>query len=168
MSEPLSRLLYEYVVYLVHLLFIDKMASKRIKQETLDDVVPKRINYVVPPGKDPLNVQILMDMSKKVGYWNDYMEIVKTFDRYRYTPVVRDNWRGFAVSTAELVRALTIGNAQTVKKRENGSQTEEDAFETQWMGGDPVNHNVAGSGGSGDSAVWRGSPDMFSDDFQNY
>lgn len=141
------------------------MASKQFKREAQDDSGSKRVNYVVPPGKDPLNVRILMDMSKKDGYWNDYMEIVKTFGRYRHTAVVHDNWRGFAVTTAELVRALTIGSAQSARKS-NGTQTEDDLFETQ-LGGDPVNHKGTEGDGRG-SAVRRGSFSIFSKDFQNY
>lgn len=139
------------------------MASKRIKMEAQDDSGAKRVNYVVPPGKDPLNVRILMDMSKKDGYWNDYMEIVKTFGRYRHTAVVHDNWRGFAVTTAELVRALTIGSAQSARKS-NGTQTENELFETQ-SGGYPVNETEGDGRGS---AVRRGSFSIFSKDFQNY
>lgn len=91
------------------------------------------------------------------------MKIVKTFGRYRHTAVVHDNWRGFAVTTAELVRALTIGSAQSARKS-NGTQTEDELFETQ-SGGDPVDETEGDDRGS---AIRRGSFSIFSKDFQNY
>ena len=138
--------------------FIGRMASRQYKQEPLVDASSKRINYTVPPGKDPLNVRILLDMSKRSGYSIDYMKIVKIFDTYRHEPVVMDGWRGFAVSTAQFVRALAIGEVQTIRKRTAFSQTEESFFETQWSGGSPVHH-----GDLGHLAFQRNSPDLFSD-----
>lgn len=135
------------------------MASRQFKQEPSSEVFSKPINYSVPPGKDPLNVRILMDMSMWDGYSIDYLDIVRIFHSYRYEPVTVDGWRGFAVSTAEFVRALTIGTVQMVRKRVAGSQTEgHDPNETQWLGGSPVAH-----GDSEHIVVRLGSPDLFSD-----
>lgn len=141
--------------------FIGRMAFRQFKQEPSDNVSSKRINYFVPPGKDPLNVRVLLDMSMWSGYSIDYMKIVKIFGNYRHKPVVMDGWRGFAVSTAEFVRALTIGDVQTIRKRTVSSQTEEHDFETQWSGGSPVHH-----GDLGHLAFQRNSPDLFSDTSQ--
>lgn len=136
------------------------MAFRLLKQEPSDNVSSKRINYCVPPGQDPLNVRILLDTSMWNGYSIDYMKIVKVFNSYRHEPVLVDKWRGFAVSTAEFVRALTIGEVQTVRKRATGSQTEEDDLETQWSGGSPVHH-----GDLGHLNFQRNSPDLFSSSF---
>lgn len=135
------------------------MASRQFKQESSNEFFSKRINYSVPPGMDPLNVRFLMNMSMWDGYSIDYLNIVKIFHSYRYEPVTVDGWRGFAVSTAEFVRALTIGTMQTVRKRVDGSQTEvHDPDETQWLGGSPVVHD-----GFERIVVRLGSPDLFSD-----
>lgn len=134
------------------------MASRQFKLEPSFDVSSKRINYTVPPGKDPLNVRILLDMSKWNGYSIDYMKLVKIFDSYRHEPVVMDGWRGFAISTAQFVRALAIGDVRTIRKRTAESQTEEHLFETQWSGGSPVRHYDLGR-----FAFQRNSPDLFSD-----
>lgn len=135
------------------------MTSRQFKQEASDGVLSKRINYSVPPGKDPLNVRIMMDMGKWDGYSIDYLKIVKIFHSYRYKPINFDGWRGFAVSTAEFVRALTIGTVQTVKRRTTGSQTvDSDPDETQWLDGSPVHHFDLEH-----LAFRRSSPDLFSD-----
>lgn len=135
------------------LLSLGEMASNQIKQEPSNNVSSKRVNYNVPPGKDPLNVRILLDMGMRDGYSGDYLQIVKTFRDYRHVPIEFNGWRGFTVSSTEFVRALAIGCTGTVRRRMAGSQTEESFFETQWSGGNPVDR---GSGAR--------SPDLFSDD----
>lgn len=102
--------------------------STNIKIEP-EDSAEKRINVRVPPGKDLLNVKILLDFNSKDAYMNDYKEIVRTFAPYRNKTVKEGGWRGVMVSSPEFLRGLNIGSHQTIRVKEASTQTGDDAVD---------------------------------------
>lgn len=71
-----------------------------IKREP-SDISRKRINYMVPPGKDPLNTKVLFDLSKLDGYIQDYKSVIQTFAAYRHETTRENGWTGLLLTSAE-------------------------------------------------------------------
>lgn len=65
-------------------------------------------NVWVAGGADPFNIKILFNMDHYVNYLNDYKTITRTYRYHRYHTIIEGNWRGFTLTSAELMKDSLI------------------------------------------------------------